>query len=516
MAKFPDPFNDTLTEEEMLKKIENKLREDLKRDRIRAYIFVNGALENRDSLKQLFMESEEFPPELREQYLEIDKQEKEYMEQLEKLKEELKPHKPKAEAYYLTNEILKDEEVRERFEMIEYFPRRERVLYYHLEFLFSNDGKYLMEKVLPKLIGVKGKNLLAIIRFKLFDAKCYRDVEDDDDLEIKKEKETYIDCCEQCIDEVARFGNMEDREGVFHFVGIDEGKENLFNLSIRFLLSLIEFNITRYLQLEITQEEIRFTTEIEQGEQLLEHARRVKKPIAETNEARELVEKLEIFRRFISYANEYQLIRDISKQKLGEKAEELIEIIESSQKVELKENILKADELNLNSENIENIDEVEENIPPRVMELKKEFLKTEQFIRDVKESKKLKKERLEKLIKDSKKGEPYYYKYINRALYILKFFNFDIEMKLQDFLKDTDKYGGAVYKLHDPLERFYRRPETIKEYIDNTYNTLSMIYKKQFATIKRFDDGYELAKQINSILLKFASTIKELNNPGGQ
>ena len=39
-----------------------------------------------------------------------------------------------------------------------------------------------------------------------------------------------------------------------------------------------------------------------------------------------------------------------------------------------------------------------------------------------------------------------------------------------------------------------------------------MIYKKQFSKIKRFEDGFELSKQINAILLAFVSTMKEWSN----
>jgi len=510
MAFFDDPFNDTISEEEMLKKIEAHLK-NMKKDEIGTYIFVRGALDHREKLRELFMSSEEFPEKLREQYISFHQEEEKYIKKLDELKSALEPEKPKPEAYQLASNILADEEIRKRFEIDQYFPKRERLIYFHLEFLFNDDADYLMYEILPRLSKVKTKNIFSLFRFKLLDIGCYTKVEDDDDKDVQEKKLSYIQFCEKCIEGLTRFGNMKETEGVFSYIGIEEGKEKLFNLTIRLLLTIFEKNILNYLQLEITEEDIRFEEEIQKGFELIEFAKRVKKPLPTFEEAKELVEKLEKLRRFIGYANEYKLISTPQEKRLEKTAEEFIEIIEEAHKTSLQDDILEANKLVANQET--SFEELEKEVGnPHIVSLRKDFLQIEILIRNVKRDRSLKEKRIEELMKDSEEGEPYYYRYINRVLYVIGFFTFDISQKMRDFLVETDKYGGRFHYGEDPLMRFYNSEESIKEYFDNSLKLLTTIHKKHFASLKRFDEGFELAKQMNSIILKMVATIKELNS----
>ncbi len=515
MAFFRDPFeSSSLEAEDKLNRIRLQLK-GIEKSELDSYIYIRGALEHDAKLEELFYSDSSIEEKSLDSYKSMDKSENEYISKLNEIKKSLEPEKPTSDAYHQASEFLEDKEVARRFEIDEYFPARERNIYFHLEFLFNNNPKVLMESVFPRLQYLKTKNMFSLLRFKFLDSNCHGEVLEDDDIATKKEKLKYFQFCESCISELSRFGNRVEKDGVFRYTGLDLDKENLLNLSFRLLLSILQMSLTRYLNLELTEEEIIFLEKIESGHKLIESANRAKKPFKEIEDAKKMVEELEKLRRLIELADESNLITSISDGKLVEKAEELVEIIEKAQGEYLRGDIYEADhseykegELNLDSMTEDSSSDDSDETP-----LRKEFNQIEKFIKDLKTSKIKKREGLDKLISDSAKQEPNYYRYLNQTIYILQFFKFDTSKNLSQFLKDVDSYGVSTFE-PDSLQRFYSNEElTVWELLNGNYEQLQNIYKKQFAQLKKFDHGFELAKQLNSTILKYGATLKELKSP---
>ena len=68
-------------------------------------------------------------------------------------------------------------------------------------------------------------------------------------------------------------------------------------------------NLRKYLEIEITKEEIEFAKEVEEGHKLIEHARRVKKPMPK-EEAEKLASELEDLIFFIERAKKKNLLSE--------------------------------------------------------------------------------------------------------------------------------------------------------------------------------------------------------------
>jgi len=329
---------------------------------------------------------------------------------------------------------------------------------------------------------------------------------------------------------------MKETNGAFSFVGIDPKLEIFFNLSIKLLLTFLDINLKKYLEIEITKEEIEFAKEVEEGHKLIEHARRVKKPMPK-EEAEKLASELEDLIFFIERAKKKNLLSEIKDKKLSEYAKEQKTFLEEAQGEALAVDYYEAKELlsvetgeaqqqdgsGLNYSNDENnkgdeefniiIDDSDFKISDEVKTVKEHLKVIQDKVDNIFKAKNGKEQKIAMLITDSEKEEPYYYKYINKILYTLKFFKFDVTILMKDFLIQCNNLQGFL-TLQDDFFKQYANDDqtTVEDYIINVYEQLDMIYKKQFSKIKRFEDGFELSKQINAILLAFIGTMKEWNN----
>ena len=537
MFNFKNPFeNVNVVIEEKLRQINDKLQK-FKQNPTENYFFIKGALLGDNDLMQLFLNDESINSKQRDKFFEQDKLELKYIEKLGEMQKALSVEKPTAEAYHFVSETLdEDEELKERFENNLYFPRRERNIYLHLEFLFNEDPEILLNVILPKLQGVKTKNMFSLLRFNIFDPNCDNKINEKDNTDVIKNKKEYFKFCETCIEEISRFGNMKETNGAFSFVGIDPKLEIFFNLSIKLLLTFLDMNLRKYLEIEITKEEIEFAKEVEEGHKLIEHARRVKKPMPK-EEAEKLASELEDLIFFIERAKKKNLLSEIKDKKLSEYAKEQKTFLEEAQGEALAINYYEAKELlsvetgeaqqqdgsGLNYSNDENnkgdeefniiIDNSDFKISDKVKTVKEHLKVIQDKVDNIFKAKNGKEQKIAMLITDSEKEEPYYYKYINKILYTLKFFKFDVTILMKDFLIQCNNLQGFL-TLQDDFFKQYANDDqtTVEDYIINVYEQLDMIYKKQFSKIKRFEDGFELSKQINAILLAFIGTMKEWNN----
>ena len=528
MLNFKDPFaNVEVVVEEKLRQVKNKLR-DFKQNPAENYFFIKGALLGDEELMQLFLNDESVNSKQRDNFFEQDKLELKYIEKLSEMQKALAVKKPTADAYHFVSEALKDEEIKERFEHNLYFPRRERNIYLHLEFLFNEDPEVLLNVILPKLRDFKSKNIFTLLRFNIFDPNCDNKIEEKDEHDVVKYKKEYFKFCESCIEELARFGNMKEKNGAFFFEEINPKLELFFHLSIKLLLTFLDINLRKYLEIEVSREEIDFFKNVEVGHNLIEHARRVKKPMPK-EEAIELATELEELVFFIETAKKKKLLIDIKDRKLSEYAKEQKVFLEEAQGETLATEYAQAKELiriengekeqkdgggldYSNSKNNQgNIDESQ--VSDEVKKAKQKLRIIQNKIEDVFVAKNNKEKRLAILIEDSKKGEPYYYKYITKILYTLKFFKFDLTTLMKDFWIECNKLKSSFIIDNDIFKNYANNDRTtVEDYIINIYEQLDMIYKKQFSKIKRFEDGFELSKQINAILLAFVSTMKEWSN----
>jgi len=538
MVTFENPFEESeLSNEEKIGKLTFKLK-DLYGAKLENYIFIRGALDHDEELKEMFFDENHIPEDFSKRFIEQHEKEVEYSDVLKKMYESLSVEKPTAEAYQMVSEALNDEYVKERFESDLYFPKRERNLFLHLEFLFNEDPSILLHEILPRLKGVKTKNMFNLLRFNIFDTNCEKSSKEDDEENEDLFKE-YLIFCEKCIEQLSRFGNMRENNGVFTFEKIEDGKEILFQITIKLLITFFDLNMSRYLDIEIIKEELELLEIIENGHKLIEYARRVKKPLPDIKDAKELVEKLEKMVIFISLSDEINLISQIKDKKLVEHGKELISIIQEAHEESLIEHFREAkikifgeienSESDKESDNLEEAqkdkdsDSDSENLDDYIVEhetvtssedIEKavESIKTiQEKIKSIKDAKGSKTDKVDKLIQDSKRGEPYYYKYINKILYTLKFFRFNSSILMKEFLSECNRKNGYT-SLRDDIFNSYKSDNetTVDIYLQKIFDELNDIHQKQFAGLKRFEDGFELSKQINSILLTLTSTTKEL------
>ena len=246
---------------------------------------------------------------------------------------------------------------------------------------------------------------------------------------VVKYKKEYFKFCESCIEELARFGNMKEKNGAFFFEEINPKLELFFHLSIKLLLTFLDINLRKYLEIEISREEIDFFKNVEVGHNLIEHARRVKKPMPK-EEAIELATELEELVFFIETAKKKKLLIDIKDRKLSEYAKEQKVFLEEAQGETLATEYAQAKELiriengekeqkdgggldySNSKDNQGNIDESQ--VSDEVKKAKQKLRIIQNKIEDVFVAKNNKEKRLAILIEDSKKGEPYYYKYITK------------------------------------------------------------------------------------------------------
>ena len=528
MGIFTNPFQDSdLTRDEKLDKLKLKLK-NLYGARLSSYSFVRGALDSDPDLEMMFYQKKYIPENFSERYVEQHKLELKYIEELNRLKELLSSNNPTSEAYHEISEGLEVENIKERFENDIYFPKRERIIFYHLEFLYNEDPNILLDNILPHLANVNTKNMFSLLRFNIFDLNCENKV-DESGGESAKVRVKYLEFCERCIEAISRFGNMKESDGDFVSKAVEDGKDELFNLSIKMLLTFLDINISKYMEVEIEKEELKLLEEIESGHQLIYQARMVKKPMKEFDEAKELATNLQELIILVEFATEKELLPYIKDQNLSINGKELKNILETAQKKNLteafekaKEEIQKISELSSSDDNsVKNSEEKSEpnyvleytnSIDDEVKEAIKSIQRIEERVNEVASIRSLKVKKIEKLMKDSKKGDPYYYKYINKILYILKFFRFDTSILLKDLLLQCDGIKGFTILRGDFCNKYKTNDElTVEDYLVKIHKDLNNIYQQQFSKIKRFETGFELSKQINSILLTLLSTTKELN-----
>jgi len=519
MNVFPNPFDDSLTIDEKIGKLMMRLK-NLYGAKLENYMFIRGALNSDEELQEKFLEEGLIPKNYMERYIEQDTREIEYIATLNKLQELLSSKSPSAEAYYEVSEALNDEYINERFDIDAYFPKRERNIYLHLEFLFNDNPKTLLNKILPRLSKVKTHNMFSLLRFNILDPHCEDESNKKDSDEDKKLTIDYLLFCDKCLESITRFGNMQEHDGYFTHLDNEDLNEHLFNVSVKLLLTFLDRNLLKYLDVEITQMELNFLDDIEKGHKLIEYARRIKKPIKDKKVAEELAEDLEKLIILIDLATVSNLIPEIKDKKLVEYAKELKAILEDAQGKKLAEHFREARE-SLNDEDTpkednQDTDNIEENKDlvdsDEVQEAFKKIHTIIEKVKIIKESKDSKAIKIEQLMKDSRNGEPYYYKYINRILYVLKFFRFNTSVLMKDFIEECSK-GNRFTVIKDDLFNRYKQDSetTVNDYFNKIHSDLNFIHKQQFAHFKRFEDGYELSKQMNSILLAITNTTKELN-----
>jgi|GEM_PF-2679984 len=540
MSMFLNPFEHSdLTIEELIGKLMVKLK-NLYGAKLENYMFIRGALDSNEELEAKFLEEGVIPKNYMERYMEQHTREVEYIKILDALQESLSSKNPSAEAYYQVSEALKDEYINERFDIDAYFPKRERNMFLHLEFLFNDDPKTLLNKILPRLSQVKTHNMFSLLRFNILDPHCEDEPNKSDSDETKKLRKEYLLFCDKCLEEMSRFGNMKYHDGYFTLAENREVNQHLFNVSVKLLLTFLDRNLSKYLDVEITQTELHFLEDIEKGHKLLDYARRIKKPIKDKDEAKKLAEDLDKLTLLIELAMSLDLVSEIKDKKLVEYAKELKEILENAQGESLASHFTEARiRLNLNNsdDDSDNLDEIQEKQQIESVEIIESDENIEYIIEQtdtvnsdevdkaieqikiiqakvkiIKESKEGKSAKIEKLMKESRRGEPYYYKYINQVLYVLKFFRFDTSILMKDFLDECLKGNRLTPAKEDLFNRYKNDSDTtVNGYFNRIHSDLNYIYQQQFSHFKRFEDGYELSKQMNSILLAITTTTKELD-----
>jgi hypothetical protein len=501
MSFFKDPFSDSnINSQTKVNRLKSSLK-NMRNNDLDTYIFIRGALDYDTELNDLFY-AEEFDEDLREKFTEIDNIEKDYIETLQHIQEILTPEKPTSEAYYEVSEKLNDSEIKERFENRSYFPERERLLFYHLEFLFSNNPRYLTEIIMPRLSHLKSKNIFNLLKFKILDQSCREAKESEDPLDISDDKE-YKLFCDKAILEIARFGNMQENDGVFYRVDVEESREILLETSIKLLLTMFDENISKYTDIEISKDEILFNEEIENSRGLIEYARRVKKPFADVNDARELVEKLEKYKFFLTSATENGVIPETTVKRFISEAEELVKIIEEAQKEGLKTRLCKAHSIFKDYIAGNEVDFSKDDIN----KIANQFKYFYDLVGRTQRDRDSKKDKIERLLSDHEEKRNFYFKYLQTILYVLKFFKFSKSSLLKDLL-----HGNQTQMANIEFCESFKDDEvtTVEDYLRIKLDSLTKVHKNEFSAFQKFDRGFEVAKEINSIIVKLTLTINEL------
>jgi hypothetical protein len=506
MAFFQDPFKDSnLNSETKLSRLSTSIK-NMGNKKLETFIFVRGALDHDIALNEKFF-SEEFDEALREKFVELNDSEKKLLSTIENIKDALTPEKPTADAYYDVSKALEDKDVRERFENPEYFPERERLLYFHLEFLFNDNPDSLIKNIMPKLKEFRTKNIFNLLKFKILDDGCRISEISEEKEDLKKEAEKrdrqYKIFCDKAILELARFGNMKEKEGVFYEIEIEEIRKPLLQQSLKLILTIFHENISKYLDIEISESEEILSAELEKGRALIEYARRVKKPLKNIEEARELVEKLEKLKFFLTSGTENGVLKGSSTKRFTQDCEELVAIVEEAQSQVLRERLGSSFSIFKKYIAGEEVDFQKDEISKLASEFKTYY----HIVEEAQKAKNSKNEKIEKLFSDSETKSNYYYQYINTVLYVFKFFKVDSNSLMKNLLK-----GNQTQMVNISFCQSFKNDNetTIKDYLQSKLDALTRIYKAEFSEIQKFEKGFELSKEINSIIVKLSSTVAEL------